>query len=83
MKNRCVFIGSVWLTTILYVVLLLLLQFDYYKDLSEIAGIQNVKPVIAKIMKECGKKYIYELETYRQYNFKVLDDENFIKLSIK
>lgn len=72
-----------WLKTKnLFVSLLLLLQFDYYKELSEVAG-HNVKSVIAKIMKDCGKKYIYELETYRQYQFKVLDDDNFIKLNSK
>lgn len=72
-----------WLKTKnLFVSLLLLLQFDYYKELSDVAG-HNVKSVIAKIMKDCGKKYIYELETYRQYQFKVLDDDNFIKLNSK
>lgn len=68
--------------SLLLLLLLFLLQFDYYKELSEVAG-HNVKSVIAKIMKDCGKKYIYELETYRQYQFKVLDDDNFIKLNSK
>uniref|UniRef100_A0A1I8P925 Flavin-containing monooxygenase n=1 Tax=Stomoxys calcitrans TaxID=35570 RepID=A0A1I8P925_STOCA len=59
-----------------------LFQFVYYQELSKIAG-HNVKPVIAKIMKDCSKKYIFELETYRQYQFKVLDDENFLKIHVK
>ncbi|XP_075165418.1 flavin-containing monooxygenase 2 isoform X2 [Haematobia irritans] len=56
-------------------------QFDYFQELSEVAGL-NIKPVIAKIMKDCGKKYIYELETYRRYQFKILDDDNFLKICI-
>lgn len=47
------------------------------------AGIANIKPVVTNIMKDCAKKYIYELETYRSYRFKVIDDENFIKMSYK
>uniref|UniRef100_A0A1A9WQY9 Flavin-containing monooxygenase n=1 Tax=Glossina brevipalpis TaxID=37001 RepID=A0A1A9WQY9_9MUSC len=58
-------------------------QFSYYKDLSKAANLIGVKPVIEKIMQDCGKKYIYELQTYRQYYFQVLDDENFMKLPLK
>lgn len=43
-------------------------------------GITNIKPVVAKIMKDCGKKYIFELETYRSNIFTILDDENFVKV---
>lgn len=45
------------------------------------SGITNIKPVVASIMQDCSKKYIYELETYRTYIFKVLDDEHFVKIS--
>ncbi|KAL9914495.1 flavin-containing monooxygenase 2 [Glossina fuscipes fuscipes] len=58
-------------------------QFCYYKDLSKTANLIGVKPVIEKIMQDCGQKYIYELQTYREYYFEVLDDENFIKLPLK
>ncbi|XP_019892627.1 flavin-containing monooxygenase 3 isoform X3 [Musca domestica] len=57
-------------------------QFDYYKELAAVAG-HNVKPVIAKIMKDCSKKYIYELETYREYQFTIVDDEYFVKVPSK
>lgn len=57
-----------------------LCQYDYYHDLSETAGIENIKPVINKIMEDCSRKYIYELDTYRNDRFKVLDDETFVKL---
>ncbi|KAM7345500.1 flavin-containing monooxygenase 2 [Cochliomyia hominivorax] len=58
-------------------------QYEYYKELSEMAGIENIKPVVAKIMKDCAKKYIFELETYRQHIFTILDDENFVKVCAK
>lgn len=57
-------------------------QFDYYQELSDIAGV-SLKPVVINIMKDCGLKYIYELDTYRQHRFKILDDENFTKFLLK
>ncbi|XP_046811658.1 senecionine N-oxygenase-like [Lucilia cuprina] len=54
-------------------------EYEYYNDLCSITGITNMKPVVANIMKDCGRKYIYELETYRNYNYKILDNENFLK----
>lgn len=30
-------------------------------------------------MKDCGKKYIFELDTYRSNKYTILDDENFLK----
>ncbi|XP_065369570.1 senecionine N-oxygenase [Calliphora vicina] len=56
-------------------------QYEYYKEMCEMTGITNIKPVVASIMQDCSKKYIYELETYRTYIFKILDDENFVKIS--
>ncbi|XP_011209077.2 uncharacterized protein LOC105230162 [Bactrocera dorsalis] len=58
-------------------------QYDYYQDLSETAGIENIKPVINKIMEDCSRKYIYELATYRNDRFKVLDDETFVKFPLE
>lgn len=58
-------------------------QYDYYQDLSETAGIENIKPVINKIMEDCSRKYIYELATYRNDRFKVLDDETFVKFHLE
>lgn len=46
------------------------------------AGIENIKPVIFKMMKDCGKKYIFELDTYRNHCYKIVDDENFIKYAL-
>jgi len=43
------------------------------------AGIENIKPVILKMMKDCGKKYIFELDTYRKHTYTIVDDDNFIK----
>ncbi|XP_018794672.1 PREDICTED: senecionine N-oxygenase-like [Bactrocera latifrons] len=55
-------------------------QFHYYEDLAVTAGITKLKPVIGKMMKACSKKYIFELDTYRQKRFKVVDDENFVQI---
>ncbi|XP_030375082.1 senecionine N-oxygenase [Scaptodrosophila lebanonensis] len=54
-------------------------QFEYYNELARLAGIANIKPVILKMMKDCGKKYIFELDSYRNNRYKIIDDENFIK----
>ncbi|XP_037821044.1 senecionine N-oxygenase-like [Lucilia sericata] len=54
-------------------------EYEYYRELCAMTGITNMKPVVANIMKDCGRKYIYELETYRNYNYKILDDEHFVK----
>lgn len=55
-------------------------QFDYYEDLAVTAGVAKLKPVINKLMKACSRRYIYELDTYRQNRFKVVDDENFVQI---
>lgn len=57
-------------------------QFDYYNELANMTGIENIKPVILKLMKDCGKKYIFELDTYRNNRYTVIDDENFTKRAI-
>ncbi|XP_017125829.2 senecionine N-oxygenase [Drosophila elegans] len=54
-------------------------QFVYYNELARIAGIENIKPVIHKLMKDCGKKYIFELDTYRSNRYTIVDDDNFLK----
>ncbi|XP_060654892.1 LOW QUALITY PROTEIN: senecionine N-oxygenase [Drosophila nasuta] len=54
-------------------------QFVYYNELARMAGIDNIKPVILKLMKDCGKKYIFELDTYRNNRYRIVDDENFLK----
>ncbi|ALC40708.1 Fmo-1 [Drosophila busckii] len=52
-------------------------QFEYYNQLATTSGIERIKPVMLNIMKECKQKYIYNLDTYRQQCFKIIDDEHF------
>lgn len=56
-------------------------QFDYYNDLANIAGIENIKPVFCKMMND-SKKYISELEAFRNYCYTIVDDENYIKYAL-
>ncbi|CAD7012730.1 unnamed protein product [Ceratitis capitata] len=53
-------------------------QYDYYEDLATTAGVTKLKPVITKLMKNCSRRYLFELDTYRQKRYRVVDDENFI-----
>lgn len=45
------------------------------------AGIENIKPVILKMLKD-SKKYVFELETFRNQCYTIVDDENYIKYAL-
>lgn len=50
---------------------------EYYKDLAETADIQGMKPVIPKIFNKTVARIFENFNTYRSYNYKIVDDENF------
>ncbi|XP_037951346.1 senecionine N-oxygenase-like [Teleopsis dalmanni] len=59
------------------------LQYDYYKELSETADIENIKPVVQKIRADFDAKNVSELESYRNSCYEIIDNHNFVKCTIK
>uniref|UniRef100_A0A034W0H1 Flavin-containing monooxygenase n=2 Tax=Endopterygota TaxID=33392 RepID=A0A034W0H1_BACDO len=57
-------------------------QFDYYDELVALTGIDNIRPVIKKLSKICGGKFLYDLQNYRKTAFKVIDNENFVQFKL-
>ncbi|XP_036333059.1 senecionine N-oxygenase-like [Rhagoletis pomonella] len=57
-------------------------QFDYYDELAALTGIDNVRPVIKKLSKSCGGKFLYDLQNYRKTAFKVIDDHSFVQFKL-
>lgn len=57
-------------------------QGRYYNDLASLAGIEPIKPVMLKIYQESHRTKEDDFMSYQDYNFTVVDDENFeVKLS--
>lgn len=52
-------------------------QDKYYADLAILADIEPIKPVVLNILTCSGNNYLSNFDTFRNYNFKVIDDENF------
>lgn len=51
---------------------------EYYKEIAETAGIEGLKPVVSKIFNESFGNFFKDFNTFRNFNFKVIDDENFL-----
>jgi hypothetical protein len=49
----------------------------FYEDLAAIAEIQPMKPVIAKMFNKTVANIFADFNSYRQVDFKIVDDENF------
>ncbi|EDX15629.1 GD15456 [Drosophila simulans] len=56
-------------------------QVDYFTDLSQTAGVKNIKPVMTKLHNESSKCFNENLLHFREDNFAILDDETFVKLN--
>lgn len=54
----------------------------YYKELATAADIEGLKPVIGKMFNKSFGNYFENFNTFRNYCFKVIDDENFITSEI-
>lgn len=50
---------------------------NYYKDLAATAEIEAIKPVIPKIFDKTVANLFENFNTYRFYNFTIVDDESF------
>lgn len=55
-----------------------LYQETYFHDLAITAQVDPIKPVILKIYNEVSHHKIIDFQNYRNYNFTVIDDENFV-----
>ncbi|XP_017090330.2 senecionine N-oxygenase [Drosophila bipectinata] len=56
-------------------------QIDYFTDLANTAGIKNLKPVMTKLHNESSKCFNENLLYFREDNFKLLNDEDFVKIN--
>lgn len=54
---------------------------QYYEEIASIAGIEPIKPVIIKIFNQSFGKYFENFKTFRNFNYKIIDDENYEVLS--
>lgn len=50
---------------------------EYYEDLAKTAGIEGIKPVVAKIFNKSFGNFFDNFNTFRSFNFKIIDDETF------
>ncbi|KFB45947.1 hypothetical protein ZHAS_00013913 [Anopheles sinensis] len=57
------------------------LQQRYYDDLAQIAEIDSLKPVLAKMHADCINSKRQDVN-FRSYEYQVIDDENFLKIKI-
>lgn len=81
----CNNIHTKWPPNILYYVLYfarkfyysVLIQDDYYAELTKESGIDRVPPVMFKIRKCDTEAKMENLYTYRNYNYKVIDNNTF------
>ncbi|XP_050079524.1 senecionine N-oxygenase-like [Anopheles maculipalpis] len=58
------------------------LQQRYYDDLARIAGIEPLKPVLAKMHADCINSKNEDVN-FRNYEYRIIDDENFTKVKIQ
>lgn len=57
-----------------------ILQNDYYDDLANTAGIENLKPVITKLHNDSSERFLDDLINFRKDVYRIIDDETFIKI---
>ncbi|XP_053667834.1 senecionine N-oxygenase-like [Anopheles marshallii] len=57
------------------------LQQRYYDDVAHIAGIESLKPVLAKMHADCINSKNEDVN-FRNFDYHIIDDENFIKVKI-
>lgn len=57
------------------------LQQRYYDDLARIAEIEPLKPVLTKLYTVCVREKKLDILNYRNNVYRVIDDENFIKVN--
>lgn len=55
-------------------------QYDYFKDLADTGELTPIPPVIVKLRNECVKKRYEDLQTFREARYKIVDNENFVKV---
>lgn len=54
---------------------------EYYDELSRTAKIEGIKPVIASIFSKSFENYFEDFHKFRRFNFKIVDDEEFVMMS--
>ncbi|KXJ76795.1 hypothetical protein RP20_CCG008901 [Aedes albopictus] len=57
------------------------LQQRYYDDLARIADIEPLKPVLTKLYTVCVREKKLDIMNYRNNVYRIIDDENFIKVN--
>ena len=56
-------------------------QCNYYDQLSQAADIEPLKPVLTKLHNESSQKFLDDLVNFRKDIFRIVDDENFVKIN--
>ncbi|XP_012277616.1 flavin-containing monooxygenase FMO GS-OX-like 1 [Orussus abietinus] len=55
-------------------------QGDYYDNLADTAGITPLPPVLTKLHNDSSTRFLDDLSHYREDRYRIVDDNNFIKL---
>lgn len=55
-------------------------QILYYNDLAKTANIVPIAPVIVKLREDSAKRITEDLINFRNDVYKIIDDENYIKV---
>lgn len=61
--------------------IVVILQTAYYAEMAAAAEIENIKPVLTKIVHCSVRRSIEDLLNYRKDVYQVVDDETFIHLT--
>lgn len=56
-------------------------QMSYFTELAKTAGIENIKPVMAKLHIESSNCFNENLLHFREDIFKLVDSETFVKIN--
>lgn len=57
-----------------------LLQIKYYDDLSKVADIENLKPVMTKLHNDSSQRFLDDLVNFRKDIYRIVDNDTFIKI---
>lgn len=54
---------------------------DYYDDLARTAQIETIPHVMTKLHNESSRRFLEDLNQYRNDKYEIIDDENFREIS--
>lgn len=57
------------------------LQGDYYSDLAKMGDLERLPAVMTKLHNEASDRQLSDIRNFRQDNYRIVDEENFVKVN--